>query len=247
MQRRFGRSTLPSALPQGRPLVVCSGGEIVEVEDLKGIRVMTEEDGRPRVEYLVQWKDGSPDTWEPASNLADDLLRDYEQRWWTAVRKGDEEKLAQMLQTGGPVLARTVDDDRRSALHFAAALGKAQTVKRLLDAGAEVDLADKEGEGEGRRPTPVLYAISEFCVNKRRLPTLKSPVATACIQGTPPFTWLPAISTPPPSLPCWKAGQTRSKKIARVDPHWHWWRASARRCPPATLLPWPGELLSRTC
>lgn len=39
------------------------GGEIVEVKDLKGIRVLKNEDDSPRVEYLVEWKDGSPDTW----------------------------------------------------------------------------------------------------------------------------------------------------------------------------------------
>lgn len=120
-------------------------GEIVEVEALKGIRVLKGDEERPQVEYLVAWKDGSPDTWEQASNLADDLLRDYEQRWWTAVRKADEETIYSMLEGGGPVLAKTVDDARRSALHFAAALGRAELVKRLLDQGAEVDLADKEG------------------------------------------------------------------------------------------------------
>lgn len=39
-----------------------------------------------------------------------------------------------------------VDENRRSAVHFAAAMGKAQLVQRLLAAGGEVDLADKEGE-----------------------------------------------------------------------------------------------------
>ena len=51
-----------------------------------------------------------------------------------------------MMDVGGPVLARTVDENRRSALHFAAALGKPKLVQRLAEAGAEVDLADKEGE-----------------------------------------------------------------------------------------------------
>ena len=119
--------------------------DIAEVEALKGIRITEEEDGRPRVEYLVQWKDDSPNTWEPASNLADNLLRDYENRWWTAVKKADLDTIYEMLAIGGPVLARTVDDSRRTALHFAAALNKAELVQRLLDAGAEVDLADKEG------------------------------------------------------------------------------------------------------
>ncbi|PRW45505.1 signal recognition particle 43 kDa chloroplastic [Chlorella sorokiniana] len=120
-------------------------GEIVEVKDLKGIRVLKNEDDTPRVEYLVEWKDGSPDTWEPAANLADNLLRDYEQRWWGAVKKGDEETVGTMMEGGGDVLARTVDENRRSAVHFAAAMGKAQLVQRLLAAGGEVDLADKEG------------------------------------------------------------------------------------------------------
>lgn len=31
-------------------------------------------------------------------------------------------------------------------MHFAAAMGKAQLVQRLLAAGGEVDLADKEGK-----------------------------------------------------------------------------------------------------
>ena len=143
---------LSSALPAGRtfsrlvPLAASTdSAEIVEVKALKGIRVMKEEDGRPRIDYLVEWKDDSSDTWEPATNLADNLLRDYESRWWSAVRKADENTLNEMLAIGGPVLARTIDDGRRTALHFAAALGKAQLVQNLLAAGAEVDLADKDG------------------------------------------------------------------------------------------------------
>lgn len=120
-------------------------GEIVEVKNLKGIRVLKNEDDTPRVEYLVEWKDGSPDTWEVSTNLADNLLRDYEQRWWGAVKKGDEETMYQMMEGGGDVLSRTVDENRRSALHFAAAMAKPELVTRLLKSGAEVDLADKEG------------------------------------------------------------------------------------------------------
>lgn len=45
-------------------------GEIVEVKDLKGIRVLKNEDDTPRVEYLVEWKDGSPDTWCAAAGRA---------------------------------------------------------------------------------------------------------------------------------------------------------------------------------
>ena len=52
--RRVAAAASPSGFGQG---------EIAEVKDLRGIRVLKNEDGTPRVEYLVQWKDGSPDTW----------------------------------------------------------------------------------------------------------------------------------------------------------------------------------------
>ncbi|KAL4422282.1 hypothetical protein ABPG75_008479 [Micractinium tetrahymenae] len=140
-----GRRGRSSALHVAAAAPAFGQGEIVEVKDLKGIRVLKNEDDTPRVEYLVEWKDGSPDTWEVAANLADNLLRDYEQRWWGAVKKGDDETMYKMMEGGGDVLARTVDENRRSALHFAAAMGKAELVARLLKAGGEVDLADKEG------------------------------------------------------------------------------------------------------
>lgn len=82
---------------------------------------------------------------EPVSNLAGDLLRSYEQRWWNAVKKGDEDTINIMMDGGALVLARTVDENRRSALHFAAGLGKAPLCQKLLQAGAEVNLGDKEG------------------------------------------------------------------------------------------------------
>ena len=46
-----------------RCAAVClSGGEIADVEELEGIRVLEAEDGSPLIEYLVKWKDGSPNT-----------------------------------------------------------------------------------------------------------------------------------------------------------------------------------------
>lgn len=56
-----------------------------------------------------------------------------------------------MMAGGGKVLARTLDENRRSALHFAAALGKADLVRALVHEGADVDLGDKEGEQVPRR------------------------------------------------------------------------------------------------
>ena len=78
-------------------------------------------------------------------DVADNLLRDFEAKWWTAVKKGDEATINEMMDGGGEVLSRTLNPDRRSALHFAAALGKAALVQRLIKSGAEVDLGDKEG------------------------------------------------------------------------------------------------------
>lgn len=75
------------------------------MEEIKGIRFRIVDDA-PAVEYHIKWKDGEPDTWEQASNLSDDLIRDYEERWWTAARKGDVETMAKMLAGGRQVLCQ---------------------------------------------------------------------------------------------------------------------------------------------
>ncbi len=61
------------------------------------------------------------------------------------MKKGDEATITEMMDSGAEVLSRTLNPDRRSALHFAAALGKADLVRRLIKSGAEVDLGDMEG------------------------------------------------------------------------------------------------------
>ena len=99
-----------------------------------------------------------PPTWEPPANLADNLLRDYEDRWWRAAREGDAPALRALLAGGPRVLSNVVDEARRSALHYAAGKGSAECVELLCRAGAALDLTDKEGEkretgmerGEGR-------------------------------------------------------------------------------------------------
>ena len=116
-----------------------------EVEALRGIRVRVEGDA-PVVEFHVKWKDGGlGDTWELATNLSEDLIKAYEERWWTACRKGDVPALTEMLAGGREVLSAVVDGDRRSGLHFAAALGNLDMTRLLVEAGADVDLQDKEG------------------------------------------------------------------------------------------------------
>lgn len=57
--------------------------------------------------------------------------------------------MLKMMGGGGKVLARTLDENRRSALHFAAALGKADLVRALVHYGADVDLGDKDGGWAG--------------------------------------------------------------------------------------------------
>ena len=97
---------------------------------------------------------------EPARNVADDVLRDFEARWWGAARKGDTDTLADMLAGGKEVLATTVDDNKRTcvspggavlphvcwadhactprALHFACGVGSEPCVRLLLENGADV-------------------------------------------------------------------------------------------------------------
>lgn len=41
------------------------------------------------IEYLVQWSDGSEDSWEPAENIGEDLVKDYEE----GVEYGVAEKI----------------------------------------------------------------------------------------------------------------------------------------------------------
>ncbi len=98
-----------------------TSGEVAEVQELHGVRIVADAQRRPQVQYLVVWKDGTPDTWqvprfspksepcltqcsssaglecrEPAQNLADNLLRDFEERWWSICRK-----VKLRLQRGG--------------------------------------------------------------------------------------------------------------------------------------------------
>jgi len=124
------------------------------VERLAGVRVVflrtdgsTAEDGqgRPVLEYKVLWEDDSPWSWEPAGNLAPDLLRDYEESWFTAAKKGDRNAIMDMLEGGREVLVQTRDKDGRAALHYSAGVGSAEAVSLLLANGADPDGPDKDG------------------------------------------------------------------------------------------------------
>lgn len=102
-------------------------------------------DGKGKEEEIEDNDPHPAPTWEPTANVADNLLRDYEDRWWRACREGDAASVRKMLAGGAKVLACCVDDNRRSGLHYAAGKGSAECVALLCAAGAKLDLADKEG------------------------------------------------------------------------------------------------------
>jgi signal recognition particle 43 kDa protein len=74
-------------------------------------------------------------TWEPTENLSEDLIRDFEECFWQACKAADMQVLGPALQYGGETMANIVDAERRSPLHFAAALNQQHLVTALLDAG----------------------------------------------------------------------------------------------------------------
>lgn len=142
-------------------------GSVYDVEELRGVRVNVDENQAPLVEYLVHWKGGASDTWEPSGNVAENLLRDYEDRWWKACREGNEEAIKLMLGGGRRVLSQCVDKDRRSALHFAAATGNSRITQILCEAGSEINLMDKDGYtplhmATGYLHTPVVELLLEY-------------------------------------------------------------------------------------
>ena len=51
--------------------------------------------------------------------MAEDVLREFESRWWAAARKGEQQELTDMLAGGREVLATTVDDNGRTCVHNA--------------------------------------------------------------------------------------------------------------------------------
>ena len=46
-----------------------TSGEVAEVQELHGVRIVADSQRRPQVQYLVVWKDGTPDTWQVPSFL----------------------------------------------------------------------------------------------------------------------------------------------------------------------------------
>ena len=149
--RGRGSGARRGTTPSSSTAVLASGTQEsnvveAEVEELVGVRLVRDkESGKPYVQYLVKWQDDYEDSWESANDISEDLLRNYEDKWWKAVKTGAYDVIVSMLIGGRDALVSGVDDELRSALHYACGTGNTKCVKLLLVNGAEVDLRDKDG------------------------------------------------------------------------------------------------------
>ncbi|CAM6119090.1 unnamed protein product [Calypogeia fissa] len=99
-----------------------------------------------KTQYLILWKDDHPDSWEPAGNIASDVVDEFEKPWWQAARKADADKLKELLED--EELQRDVnaiDENERNALFFAAGLGSEKCCRLLIEYGADVHWQDRDG------------------------------------------------------------------------------------------------------
>jgi len=143
---RISRSTLYQSPNRYHIKLNAAKDSLYEVESLKGVRLIPGADyENPDLEYLVEWKDNKSKTWEPKINLSPDLIRDFDDSWWTITSKADKEAILEPLEHGGEVLSRVMDENGRTGLHFCAARGDADLCKRLLDCGADANFPDKDG------------------------------------------------------------------------------------------------------
>ncbi|KAF6172546.1 hypothetical protein GIB67_007059 [Kingdonia uniflora] len=104
-------------------------------------------EGSTGMEYLIEWKDDHAPSWIPSSNIAKDVIAEYESPWWTAAKKADEGALKKILEEDlmGSRDIDAVDEDGRTALLFVAGLGSEQCVQILAQAGANVNHRDNSG------------------------------------------------------------------------------------------------------
>ncbi|GKF81803.1 signal recognition particle 43 kDa protein, chloroplastic, partial [Tanacetum coccineum] len=97
------------------------------------------------MEYLIEWEDDHAPTWVPGSLIAGDVVAEYESPFWTAVKKGDDGKLKEILDSDDGRDVDAVDPDGRTALLFVAGLGSEACVRVLAEAGADVNHKDNGG------------------------------------------------------------------------------------------------------
>ncbi|XP_042513370.1 signal recognition particle 43 kDa protein, chloroplastic [Macadamia integrifolia] len=121
-----------------------------EVNKIIGSRAL--EDGTG-MEYLIEWKDDHTPSWVPSSNIAKDVVAEYETPWWTAAKKADESALRQLIASNSELKEEVsdgrdidaVDEAGRTALLFVAGLGSESCVRLLAQAGANLDHRENSG------------------------------------------------------------------------------------------------------
>ena len=175
-QRRWAghRDVCPQASSQDDPPVPMTGmvplarstiataSEVQEIAKLHAVRLTpVGEPGTmpPRFmpEYLVEWRDADlAPSWELATDIAEDALRDFEKEWWTAVKAADARALRKLGKLGSlELLSGQPDKDGRIALHYIAGRGDIECAEMIIEAarrmsgdasgGGLIDAADKDG------------------------------------------------------------------------------------------------------
>lgn len=125
-----------------------ASAEYGNVSRIIGSRNVPTIDGPPgsqTTEYLVEWVDELEPSWVPASSIAADVVAEYVTPWWNAAKKADVAKLSALLSdpatpSRDPDL---LDEEGRSALHFAAGLGSEECIRTLAAAGADINRRDQ--------------------------------------------------------------------------------------------------------
>lgn len=84
-------ATETAAAPSARESTESTQAEDADVGEV--LRIVTSRVVDRRTEYLIDWADEHPDSWEPAENIAGDLLAAFEGPWWAASRKAEQEAL----------------------------------------------------------------------------------------------------------------------------------------------------------
>ncbi|GMH39684.1 hypothetical protein BSKO_07582 [Bryopsis sp. KO-2023] len=145
-ERRRGPRPGRGTRKQRNGIVAMASRELMSVADVKGIRLLPgSETDNADVEYFVEWEGDEADSWEPTINLSPDLIRDFEDKWWDACRKHDMETLEKLMRGGGDVLAQVCDENGRTGLHFASAVGRTDVAELFLAYGADPNVPDKDG------------------------------------------------------------------------------------------------------
>lgn len=148
------------------PIVSDENGASNKVDDFGDVQtILSSKVVDRKTQYLIQWKDDHPDSWEPSENIARDVTSPYEDEWWTAAKKASDQKMQELLEGGRDV--NSIDENQRTALHFAAGLGSEKVVRFLVNSGANIHWQDKDGFtalhiASGYVHTTVVKVLLEF-------------------------------------------------------------------------------------